>query len=135
MEQRTTIEIKVQKFVLTYGVETLIAWIDSFEKIVSSHDYPLFRKLEKETCRACDISLSDMYIFSTTPCTNARRIISFIAFHRLNLKIPCIAILLSQSERTISHYIKDSEEWITSPKSNKLFTDAYNTVLQNFIIE
>ncbi len=135
MEVRSTLEIKIQKFVINYGAETLILWLDHFDKIISTKDYPLFHTLEKEACKACDITLADMHMFSKPPCTDAKRIISFIALHHLKLGIPSIATLLGISDRTVNYYVKDAEDWINLPQSNRIFMESYNKVITNFKIE
>lgn len=133
--KKSTVEIKIQQFVLSYGSEQLISWLDEFTKVISSRDYPLFRKLEKEACKACGITLADMRIFTNTPCTNAKRIISFIAFHQLHLTVPSIACLFGLSDRTINYYIDSAKDWIDAPKSNSVFIEAYNRVIENFKTE
>jgi hypothetical protein len=135
MDIKTTVEIKIQKFVQNYGAEQLICWLDHFDTIINSKDYPLFRTLEKEACKSCGISLADMKCFSTTPCTNTRRIISFIAHYQLKLSVQSIAHLLNLSDRTVNLYIKDAEDWINAPKSNRTFIEAYNRVIENFKTE
>jgi predicted Zn-ribbon and HTH transcriptional regulator len=135
MEIRSTVEVKIQKFVITYGAEQLISWLDQFEKIVHSKDYHLYRSLEREACKACGITLADMRMCSNTPCTNSKRIISFIACHQFKLSVPSIANLLGVSDRRVNYYIKDAETWINSPKSNRLFTEAYNLVIETFKTE
>jgi hypothetical protein len=135
MEIQSTAEIRIHKFILSYGVETLISWLDHFDTIITSKDYPLYRNLEREACRSCDITLADMHSLSTTPCTNAKKIISFIAIHQLRLKVPSVAKLLNLSDRTVNYYIKDATDWIDQPKSNKMFMEAYNRVIENFKIK
>jgi hypothetical protein len=135
VEIKTTVEIKILQFIRTYGSETFITWIDSFDKVISSKDYPVFRKLERETVRACGISLADLNIMSNTPSTNAKRIIAFLAFHHMHICVPSIAKLLNLSARSINYYIGEAETWISQPKSNKTFTDAYNQVVENLKIE
>jgi hypothetical protein len=132
MEIKTTTEIKIQKFIMTYGAETLISWLDNFEVVINSKDYPLYRNLEREACKSCEITLSDMRMFTTTNCTNAKRIISLIAVHQFKLKIPSVSNLLGISDRTVRYYIKDAEDWINNPKSNKGFVEAYNRVIEKF---
>ena len=133
---KSTLEIKIQSFVLKYGPEQLIAWLDEFDNIINSKIYKQFRQLESETCKVFGISIADMRRFSLTECTDSRRIISFIACHKLKLPIESIAKLLGGvSIRSVSYYIKDAESWIEQPKSNKPFVDAYNKVCENFKIE
>jgi len=132
MEINSAVELKIQKFVMNYGSETLISWLDHFDIVINSRDYPLYRNLEREACKACGITLSDMRRFSNTPSTNCKRIISFMAFHQLKLKVPSIANLLGLSHRTVNYYIKDAECWLDAPKTNKVFADAYNRVIENF---
>lgn len=135
MEIKSTAEIEIQKFVINYGAEQLISWLKQFDKVINSRDYPLYRSLEREACKACGISLSDMHMFSLNPCTNCKRIISFVAFHQLKLSVPSIANLLNMSERSINNYIKEVEDWISAPKGNKVFIEQYNHVIENFKIE
>jgi hypothetical protein len=135
MEIRTTVEIKILKFITTYGAETLISWLDSFDKVVASRDYPLFRKLEREATKACGISIADLAILTNTPSTNAKRIIAFLAFHHIHVCVASIAKLLDVSDRTVNYYIKEAEAWITQPKSNKSFMDAYNQTVEHLKIQ
>lgn len=132
MEIKTTTEIKIQKFVMSYGAETLIMWLEHFDKVINSGNYPRYRDLERISCRACGISLADMRRFSITKCTNAKRIISFIATSELKLSVISVSTLLGLSDRTVNYYIRDVEEWISHPKSNREFTQAYNEVIENF---
>jgi hypothetical protein len=134
MEPKSAVEIKILKFITYYGSETLISWLDSFDKIISSKDYPRFRALEREACKSCGISISDMNMFTTTPCTNAKRIISFLAFHHLHVCVASIAKLLNISDRNVNYYIRDAEGWIAQPKSNKPFTASYNMVVETLKI-
>ena len=135
MELKSTVDIKVQKFVINYGAEQLISWLDQFDKVINSKDYPLFRRLQREACKACGITLADMRLFSNTSCTNTKRIISYLAFHQLHLTVPSIANLLGVSDRTVNYYIDDAAGWINQPKSNKAFFDSYSIVIENFKIE
>lgn len=135
MAIQSTTENKIHKFINIYGAETLILWLDHFDTVINTKDYPLFRTLEKEACKSCDITLADMRLFSTTPCTNAKRIIAFIAFHQLKIKVRSLANLLELSERTINYYIKEAENWIVQPRTNKPFFEAYNRVTENFKIQ
>lgn len=135
MEIISTVEVKIQNFIMNYGSDTLISWLDHFDVVINSKDYPVYRHLEREACKACGISLADMHRFSNTSSTNSKRIISFIAFHQLKLKVPSISNLLGLSDRTVNYYIKDSESWINSPKTNKVFIEAYERVIENFKIE
>jgi len=135
MEVKTTIEIKIQKFVMSYGAERLIVWLDHFDKVINSKEYPLFRDLERAACHACGISIADMRKFSNTPCTNSKRIISFVATHEFKLSVLSIATLLGLSDRAVNYYLRDSEEWLSQPNSNKQFVEAYNKVIQTLKLE
>jgi hypothetical protein len=126
----STVEIEVQKYIMSFGADTLIFWLRHFDKVISGKDYPLYRKLERAACEACDITLADMHLFSTTPCVNAKRIISFIACYQLHIRVPSIANLLGLSNRTVNYYIKDAESWISAPMGNKIFVDTYNKVME-----
>lgn len=134
MEVRSTTEIKILKFLMDYGSETMISWLDHFDSVISAKDYPVYRRLEKEACNACEITLSDMRRFSTTPCTNAKRIIATISFTKIGLSVCSIAKLLNVSDRTINYYIKESQDWLCQPKSNKTFVEAYNKVVESLKI-
>lgn len=132
MDIISTVEVKIQKFIMDYGSDALISWLDHFDVVINSKDYPLYRSLEREACRACGISLADMRKFSNTESTNCKRIISFISFHQLKLRVPSISNLLGLSDRTVNYYIKDAENWINSPRTNKVFVEAYDKVVENF---
>jgi DNA-binding CsgD family transcriptional regulator len=134
MEYKSTTELKIRRYIHTYGAEMLISWLDQFDKVIASNHYPLFRSLEKEACRSCEIALADMRMSGKTSCINAKRIISYVAANKLNLSVSSIAILLNISDRTVNYYIRDAEIWINAPKSNKIFVDSYNKVLENFKI-
>lgn len=134
MEVQSTTQIKVQKFIMSYGAETLISWLDHFDRIITSKDYPVYRNLEKQACKACDITLADMKLTSNTESTNAKRIITFISFHQIKLSVSSISKLLNVSDRTVNYYIKEAECWINAPKTNKVFVEAYNRVIENFKI-
>jgi molybdopterin/thiamine biosynthesis adenylyltransferase len=133
--ENTAVEIKIHKFVLNYGVEQLITWIEYFDTVITSGDYSTYRKLERLACEACGVTLADMRNLSNTNCTNARRIISFLALHTLKLKISTIANLLCVSDRTVNYYINDSEDWINAPNANKTFYESYRCVSEKFKIE
>jgi hypothetical protein len=135
MEIKTPVEIKILQFIRTYGAETLITWLDSFDKVIASKDYPMFRALQRESVKACGISLADLNIRVNNSSTNAKRIIAFLAFHHLHICVPSISKLLNLSDRSINYYIGEAEVWINAPKSNKTFTDAYNQVIENLNIQ
>lgn len=120
---------------MNYGAETMIFWLEHFDKVISTKDYPLYRNLERETCRICGISISDMHLFSNTQCTNAKRIISFIATQYLKLSVPAIANLLGLSDRAINYYIKDVIGWTAQPNYNKEFMECYNKVVEKLNIK
>lgn len=125
-------EVKIRKFLGSYGAETLISWLARFDVIFSAGEYPLYKRLEKEACKACGITHADMLRNSDVRCCNARKIISFIAFNELKLCSAAIANLLGFAERSITNYIKDAEGWIESPRSNKEFFEAYSQVIEKF---
>jgi len=136
LQNRNTLEIKIQSFVIKYGPEQLINWLDEFDNIISPNTYKLFRQLEKETCKIFGISYADMRRFSNTRCTDARRAICFIANNFLKLPIETIIKLLGNvSARSVNYYIKDVETWIEEPRMNRPFIDAYNKILKNFKID
>jgi hypothetical protein len=135
MEINTTLEIKILRFITTYGAETLICWLDSFDKVVASKDYPLFRTLEREAVKSCGISIADLNIMYNNASTNAKRIIAFLAFHHLHIPVPSISKLLNVSARSVNYYIGEAEGWINQPKSNKTFTDSYNQVVEKLKIQ
>jgi hypothetical protein len=135
MEVKSSVEIRITKFLMSYGSETLIYWLDHFDRVITTKEYPLYKNLEREACRACEITLSDMHLVSNTPCTNAKRIVSFISFHQLHLPVPSISKLLNLSDRMINYYICDAENWINSPKTNKVFVEAYNKVIENLKLQ
>jgi hypothetical protein len=134
MEIKTTVEIKILKFITSYGSETLISWLDSFDKVITTKEYPLYRALEREACKACGISQADLKMFRNTNTTNAKRIISFLAFHELHICTKSISKLINMSERNVNYYIGETESWITQPRSNKGFVDSYNQVVENLKI-
>ena len=127
----SAVEIRVHQFIIDYGAEQLLIWLQQFDKVINSKDYPLYRNLERTACMACDISIADMHKFSTTPCTNAKRIIAFLAVNKLKLSVASTANLLGIGDRNINYYLKDVEEWLMSPKANKSFIEQYNKVLEN----
>lgn len=134
MEVKSTTEIKILQFIMNYGSETIISWLDHFDSIITAKDYPLYRRLEKEACNACEITLSDMRRFSNAPCTNAKRIIALVSYNQIGLSVCSIAKLLNVSDRTINYYMKESGEWLSQPKSNKIFIEAYNKVVEGIKI-
>lgn len=130
---RSTLEIKIQKFVIQYGAEQLIEWIDEFDYMGGPHKFRQFKKIEKLACDAFGVTIADMHSLSRTECINAKRVISFIASNRINLKQPVIAKLLGNvSLRSIDYYIKEAEDWINNPKMNKGFFEAYQKVYERF---
>lgn len=135
MENTSSVEIKIHQFVLNYGVEQLISWLGHFDTVVSRKEYFLYRKLERLACESCGVTLSDMRNVSNAQCTNAKRIISFLAFHELKLKVSAISHLLGLSDRNVRYYINDSEGWINAPNANKTFFTSYNWVTEKFKIE
>jgi hypothetical protein len=134
MEIKSSAEIKVLKFVTCYGAETLIFWLDSFDKVITSKEYPLYRNLEREVCRAFGISYADMQRTSSRTAINAKRLISFLAFHHYHICVATLSKLLSISERTVNYYLNDTEGWINQPRAYQSFVDIYNQVIQRIKI-
>lgn len=129
----STLEIKVAKFIAQYGAEQLIEWIDEFDFMGGPVRYRQFKRVEKLACKAFGITLADMHGLTNTESTNAKRVITFIAFNKINLQQPVIAKLLGNvSLRSISYYLNDTEEWIKNPRANKNFYDAYMSVFEQF---
>lgn len=134
-EIETTLGLRIQKFLLEYGAEQFIICLDDFEHIWHEQEYRKFKALEKEACKACGIPVAEMRNSSKTESTNAKRIVSFIAVNAIRLQVPIISKLLGSSTRSVGYYIKDVEDWITNPKSNRLFIESYNKVMQSYKIE
>lgn len=133
---RSTLEIKIQQFVIQYGAEVLINYLEDFDKIVIKKDFDTFHQLEKIACEACGITTADMRKFTTTPCTNAKRVISFMAHHFIHFPIPTISKLLgNMAHRSINYYIKDVENWLNQPKANREFVEIYTKVSQSLKFE
>jgi hypothetical protein len=136
LQLRSTLEIKIQKFVSQYGAEVLISYLEDFNNIVTNKDYEKYHQLEKVACESCGITTADMRKFTTTPCTNAKRIISFIAHHVIKFPIPTISKLLgNMAQRSINYYIKDVENWLNQPKGNKEFVEIYTRVSEKLNFE
>lgn len=132
-KQKSTLDLKIQKFIIQYGPEQLIEWLDEFDYLGGPIKFKQFKKLEKLSCQAFGITIADMHRFSVTECTDAKRVISFIANGKINLTHPIIAKLLGNvSLRSVGYYIKDTEEWINDPKKNKVFVEIYNKVCEKF---
>jgi hypothetical protein len=68
--------------------------------------------------------------FLNVECINAKRLIAFISHTELHLKVDSISKLLDVSNRNVNYYISDAEKWIGAPKSNKVFFEAYNKVME-----
>lgn len=133
---KSSLEIKIQKFVIQYGPEQLIEWLDEFDCLGGPTKFKQFKKLEKLACEAFCITIADMHRMSISQCTDSKRVISFIAANKINLPPPVIAKLLGNvSLRSINYYIKDAEGWISQPKMNKPFIEAYNKVCEKFNTE
>jgi hypothetical protein len=130
MEAKSTLELKIHKFVLNYGPETLIYWLDHFSRVISIRDYPLYRNLERQACKSCDIAYADLQLLNNTQSTNAKRIISFVAVHQLHVAVPSISKLLNVCDRTINYYLNDAEDWINAPNTNRVFVDAYKKTIE-----
>lgn len=121
---RSTLEARISKFIQQYGPDQLIAWLDEFEYIGGPVEYRRFKKLEKFSCDAFGISIADMHVLREA--TDARRVISYFAFHRIGYKQAIIARLLGGvSARSISNYIREAEGLIETPRANKLFYEAF----------
>lgn len=132
-QPKSTLEIKIQRFITEYGAEELIDYLDDFENIWSKKEFDDFRRLKKYACEAYGITIADMKILTIGTTTNAKRIISFIAFHSIKLPIAKIAKLLgNMAERSVYKYIKDAEDWLAVPKANREFYDRYISVLDKF---
>lgn len=130
---KSTLEIKIQRFVVQYGAEQLIDWLDEFDCLGGPQKFKQFKKLEKLSCQAFGITIADMHRMSISECTDAKRVISFIAFGKINLPQPVIAKLLgSVSLRSVAYYIKDTEDWINDPKKNRGFVEKYNKIYEKF---
>lgn len=131
---KSSLEIRIQRFVNQYGAEQLIEWIDEFEFFGGAKKFKQFKKLEKTTCEEFGLTIADMHRMSTSDCTDSKRIISFIAFNKIQLPQLVIAKLLgSVSIRSVYYYIRDTEEWIDDPKKNRGFAESYNRVYEKFI--
>lgn len=130
---KCSLEIKIQKFVIQYGSEQLIEWLDEFDCMGGPYKFRQFKKLEKLSCQAFGITIADMHRQSTTECTDAKRVISFLSFGKINLTQPIIAKLLgSVSLRSVAYYIKDAEDWINDPKKNRVFVETYTKIYEKF---
>jgi hypothetical protein len=133
---RSTLEIKIHKFISQYGPEQLIDWLDSFDYMGGPVKYRMFRKIEKIACDTFSITIADMKNISTTESTNAKRVICFVAANKINLRQPIISKLLGcASVRSVAYYIRDAEDWIKNPKSNKLFYEGYTKAINKFNLE
>lgn len=133
---KCTLEIKIQKFVIQYGSEQLIEWIDEFDCMGGAQKFKQFKKLQRLACNTLDITIADMASKSINEAIDARRIISFIAFGKINLPHKTIAKLLGNvSLRSVAYYIKDTETWINDPRGNRIFVEAYNKVCDKFNAE
>jgi transcriptional antiterminator len=71
-----------------------------------------------------------MFMSLDNNSTNAKRIISFIAFYEMHICAKSLSKLLNLSERTINYYIRDVQAWIDKPKTNKVFVDSYNKTIE-----
>jgi hypothetical protein len=130
---RSTLELKVARFVQLYGVDQLINYLDEFDYMVDPVRYKKFRKVVKFTCDAFGITIADMNVISNTQTTDAKRIVSYIAHHNIGFRHNVIAGLLHKvSIRSVSNYIKHAEDWINNPKANKSFYEAYIIVTEKF---
>lgn len=131
--QSSTLEIKIQRFVLQYGPEQLIEWLDEFDFMGGQIKFSKFKKLEKISCYIFRITIADMHNRSNDDCINARRVISLIATNDINLSPMVIAKLLGNiSRRSVNYYIKDAEEWISNPKRNKPFFEGYTKICEKY---
>ena len=128
---RSTLELKITKFVMQYGAEELINYLDDFDSVIDKENHCRFRLLEKTACESCGITISDMRKLTNNQCTNAKRIISFIAHHSLKLPIATISKLLgNMADRSINYYIRDVENWLSVPKANREFIEIFNKVVE-----
>lgn len=132
-DNKSTLEIKIQRFIAQYGAEQMIEWLDEFDCMGGAYKFKLFKKLEKLACQEFSITIADMHRMSVADCTDAKRIISFIAFNKINLPQRVITKLLGNvSLRSVAYYIKDTEEWINDPKKNRGFAESYNKIYEKF---
>jgi hypothetical protein len=134
---KSTIEIRIATFIAQYGPEQLIEWLDEFDYMGGPVKFRQFKRVEKLSCEAFGITIADMHILSRTECTDAKKVISYIAFNKLNLKHPVIAKLLGNvSLRSVGYYIRDAEIWISNPRGpNKSFYESYQKVIEKFNTE
>lgn len=133
---KSTLEIKIQQFVSQYGPEQLIEWIDEFDFMGGQVKFSRFKKLEKISCEVFGVTIADMHHRSNTDCTNAKRVISFVAANDINLPPAIIAKLLgNMALRSINYYIKDAEEWTANSKLNKPFFESYTKIIEKFNIQ
>lgn len=134
---KSVVDQAVFTFVSQYGPEQLIEWLGEFDYMGGPEKFRKYKKLEKIACREFNITLADMHNpKSTNATTDTKRVISFVAFNGINLSQPIIARLMGNvSIRSVGYYIKDAEEWILNPKTNKTFVDHYNTILAKYNIE
>jgi hypothetical protein len=132
-ELKSSLEIKIQRFVVQYGAEQLIEWLDEFDSFGGPVKFKQFKKLQKITCQAFGITIADMKRMPISTCTDAKRVISFIAAGKINLPHIVIAREMGvRSIRSINYYIRDAEEWINDPKKNRTFVDTFNKICQKF---
>ncbi len=129
----STLDLKIKKFLIQYGAEQLIEWLDEFDQMGGPVKFKQFKRIEKLSCEAFGITIADMHNLSNTACTNAKRIIAFIAVGRINLSIPVVSkLMVGASPRSISYYIKDAESWISNPMLYRSWVDAYNKIMDKF---
>jgi hypothetical protein len=133
MDCTSTLDLKIKKFIIQYGAEQLIDWLDEFDCMGGPVKFRQFKMVEKLSCAAFGITIADMHNLSNTRCTNSKKLISFVAVKRINLPILVVSKLLGgTSLRSISYYIKDAELWISNPRLYNSFADAYNKVIEKF---
>jgi hypothetical protein len=129
----SSVDIKVQKFILQYGSEQLIEWLDEFDYMGGPERFKKFKKIEKIACNACNITIADMRLLSKDECIDAKRIIAHIAFNTINFKQPVIAKLLGNvSLRSVGYYINQMQGWLDDPRGNKVLIETYNKVFDKF---
>ena len=130
---KSTLELKLQKFIIQYGSEQLIEWLDEFDCLGGVQKFKQFKRLEKICCQVFDITIADLHRMTNTPSTDAKRVISFVASGVINFKPAIISKLLGNvSLRSVAYYIKDAEGWINDPKGNRAFVEQYNRVMEKF---
>jgi hypothetical protein len=132
---RTIVEVRIKRFLLDYGPEQLIDWIDQFDSSCGPLQYKKFKLLERMACEVFGITIADMQMLSRDEHVNVRRTIAHIAFTRIKISQSVIQKLLKGvSIRSVNYYIKNAEDWIAEPRNNKVFYEGYSKVIEKFNI-